>query len=219
MSGFRAKTSKYTVLLFYCSIVQQLVFICEHCGEAQEASSYQPSVRPERRHRIPQELSSTSAAAFQILTAALQQPGTCVNVASDVSMRRAVSTIWPVTLPDAMSPCHHVKPPDDKACALHCAGGNVKPSVCRAFASWLRLTVDPFPAEAAQHLVHMVLEGLASKDTFDSAVDAVVEVIYRTAMWLERRQLSPEWHAIVQAVLQVVRLVILYCLRPLVAGD
>lgn len=35
-------------------------------------------------------------------------------------------------------------------------------------------------------------------------VDAVVEVIYRTAMWQERRQLSPEWGAVVQAVLQVV---------------
>lgn len=84
------------------------------------------------------------------------------------------------------------------------AGANVKPSVCRAFASWLRLTVEPFPAEAAQHLVHMVLEGLASKDTFDSAVDAVVEIIYRTAMWQDRQQLSPEWGAIVRAVLHVV---------------
>ena len=79
-------------------------------------------------------------------------------------------------------------------------------SVCRAFASWLRLTVEPFPAEAAQHLVQMVLQALSSKDTFDSAVDAIVEVIYRTAMWQERKQLSPEWGTIVQAVLQVVRL-------------
>lgn len=50
------------------------------------------------------------------------------------------------------------------------AGASVKQSVCRAFASWLRLTVEPFPAEAAQHLVQMVLEGLSHKDTFDSAV-------------------------------------------------
>ena len=78
-------------------------------------------------------------------------------------------------------------------------------SVCRAFASWLRLTVEPFPAEAAQHLVQMVLQALSSKDTFDSAVDAIVEVIYRTAMWQERKQLSPEWGTMVQAILQVVR--------------
>ena len=57
-----------------------------------------------------------------------------------------------------------------------CTGANVKPPVCRAFASWLRLTVDPFPAEAAQHLVQMVLEGLAAKDIFDAAVDAVSAV-------------------------------------------
>ena len=81
----------------------------------------------------------------------------------------------------------------------------MKMSVCRAFASWLRLTVEPLPAEAAQHLVQMVLQALSSKDTFDSAVDAIVEVIYRTAMWQERKQLSPEWGTIVQAVLQVVR--------------
>ena len=42
------------------------------------------------------------------------------------------------------------------------------------------------------------------RDTFDGAVDAVVEVIYCSAMWMERRQISPEWQAIVQAILQTV---------------
>lgn len=167
-------------------------------ADPQEASTYQPSVRPERRHRIEQELSSTSAAAFQILTAALQQSGG----------RRTSKLSHPVD-----HSCHHpacvIGGPGNSSHANHlklwCTGPNVKMSVCRAFASWLRLTVEPFLAEAAQHLVQMVLQALSSKDTFDSAVDAIVEVIYRTAMWQERKQLSPEWGTMVQAVLQVVR--------------
>ncbi len=43
--------------------------------QLQEAASYLPTVRPERRYRVPQELGNTITVALQILTAAAQQPG------------------------------------------------------------------------------------------------------------------------------------------------
>lgn len=71
--------SRLEVCLPLCPLIRQW----NRCWQAssrrgpaiQEATGYQPTARPERRRKMGLELSESKSAAFQILTAALQQPG------------------------------------------------------------------------------------------------------------------------------------------------
>ncbi len=49
------------------------------------------------------------------------------------------------------------------------------------------------------------LEGLGNGGTFQTSEGATVELIYCTAMWLQRQELTPEWQVILQTILQTVR--------------
>ncbi|EFN54933.1 hypothetical protein CHLNCDRAFT_134668 [Chlorella variabilis] len=103
----------------------------------QEASSYQPAVRPERRRAVIDEMMAYAPQALQILSGCLSAP-----------------------LPRAQE------------------------QVLDAFTSWLKLTGGvglTGPMLMQSPLVRAALEGLRSADTFFSAVDAVVELIYCTS--------------------------------------
>lgn len=65
-----------------------------------------------------------------------------------------------------------------------CAGAQTRSRVLEAFSSWLQLTPGGgLPgSQLAQHpLVTAALEGLDSSDTFNAAVEALVELIYSTS--------------------------------------
>ena len=64
------------------------------------------------------------------------------------------------------------------------AGENTRVRVLQVFASWLKLTPGGgLPGmQLAQHpLVSAALEGLNATDTFDAAVEVMVELIYSTS--------------------------------------
>ncbi|KAI7846036.1 hypothetical protein COHA_000403 [Chlorella ohadii] len=103
----------------------------------QEASSYQPAVRPERRRQVQDEMLAYAPQALQILASCLTAP-----------------------LPRA------------------------REQALDAFTSWLKLTGGiglNGPMLMQSPLVRAALEGLRSSDTFFSAVDSVVELIYCTS--------------------------------------
>lgn len=48
------------------------------------------------------------------------------------------------------------------------------------------------------------VSGFQDAETFPTSVAATVELIYVTAMWMQRGTLSAEWQAMLQSVLQTV---------------
>lgn len=122
----------------------------------QEAGSYQPSIVPERRRQIEDELQHSFPQALDLL---------CMV--------------------------------SDKA------GGKTVDQVLEAFAAWMLLVGNKVAPSVVMEckLVYVALEALKHEDSFFSAVDAVVEIIYCSSL---RGRPKPEMAQLVQAIVSQV---------------
>ena len=169
----------------------------------QEAGSYRPAVRPQRRREMVQELVTALPNALQLLASLLQQPSgkpcclrspatlPCMHVATQIDI-----TVIPYSSSTPVHPAYkscmrwieqpgllHVVTVADWS-ALGAGATPVAAKVLVAFAEWLKLgdAASLQGASLAQHpLLAAALEGLASESAFDEAVDATVELVYCTS--------------------------------------
>lgn len=159
---------------------------------AQEASSYQPAVRPERRRQVVDEMMAYAPQALQILASCLAAPlsrareqaldafTSWLKLTGGTGLNGAMLMQSPLVRCGVGAEARH-------ACSRGASYGVLEAASrppwlhllcgCTCFVRWCTTNA----ALVLCCFCRAALEGLRSSDTFFAAVDAVIELIYCTS--------------------------------------